>query len=128
MASLIEPGSDTPPASSADKTTFMETICSWTLRVILPVLLVFGALLFYWVWIDGDFAMTAWRIACLIPLGISFIAIAIWAFKEISGTCPSKIVPGRSTSPEKGSSTECSTSATAGISMRSSVPVSAEAR
>lgn len=68
--------------SNADKTAVMEKICSRALRVMLPLLLIAWALLIYWVWNDGQHTVTAWRIACMVPLGISFIAIAIWAFKE----------------------------------------------
>jgi hypothetical protein len=67
---------------SSVTTAFLETVCSWTLRLILPVLLGAGGLLFYWVWIDGEHTMVTLRIAAMIPLCISFIAIAIWTFKE----------------------------------------------
>jgi hypothetical protein len=69
-------------APNAVKTAFAEMICSWTLRLILPMVLGAGGLLFYWICIDGQNTMVAWQIAGMIPLAVSFIAVAIWAFKE----------------------------------------------
>ncbi len=83
MANLTESGDDSSlPLSSADRTAIMEAICSWVLRLILPLLLAAAAPLFYWVWIDGERTMITLRVAGMIPLAVSFAAIAIWAVKE----------------------------------------------
>ena len=84
MAHLSDQGSRTDLYARSPYRTaaFLETICSWTLRLIFPVLLGAGGLLFYWVWIDGERTMVGLRIAGMVPLSISFTAIAIWAVKE----------------------------------------------
>jgi hypothetical protein len=63
------------------KASFVDTICKWILRLMLPMLLSLGGLLFYWVWLDGEHTMVLWRIVGMIPLAVSFTAIAIWAFQ-----------------------------------------------
>jgi hypothetical protein len=83
MANLVDQGdSASPYALNAVRTSLAETICSWTVRLVLPMVLGVGGLLFYWVWIDSQPTMVAWRIAGMVPLAVSFAAIAIWAFEE----------------------------------------------
>jgi hypothetical protein len=61
--------------------SYVDTICKWILRLVLPSVLGLGGLLFYWVWIDGERTMVFWRVIGMIPLTVSFTAIAIWALQ-----------------------------------------------
>ncbi|MBS0223592.1 MAG: hypothetical protein JSR91_22910 [Proteobacteria bacterium] len=61
--------------------SYVDSICKWILRLGLPAVLGLGGLLFYWVWIDGERTMVFWRVIGMIPLTISFTAIAIWALQ-----------------------------------------------
>ncbi|HKV16316.1 MAG TPA: hypothetical protein VJQ81_14795 [Reyranella sp.] len=61
--------------------SYLDTICKWILRLVLPGVLGLGGLLFYWVWLDGERTMVVWRVIGMIPLTVSFTAIAIWAFQ-----------------------------------------------
>lgn len=61
--------------------SYLETICKWILRLVLPGVLGLGGLLFYWVWLDGERTMVVWRVIGMIPLTVSFTAIAIWALQ-----------------------------------------------
>jgi hypothetical protein len=61
--------------------SYLDTICKWILRLVLPAVLGLGGLLFYWVWLDGERTMVVWRVIGMIPLTVSFTAIAIWALQ-----------------------------------------------
>lgn len=61
--------------------SYLDTICKWILRLVLPAVLALGGLLFYWVWLDGERTMVVWRVIGMIPLTVSFTAIAIWALQ-----------------------------------------------
>lgn len=61
--------------------SYLDTICKWVLRLVLPGVLGLGGLLFYWVWLDGERTMVVWRVIGMIPLTVSFTAIAIWALQ-----------------------------------------------
>jgi hypothetical protein len=83
MANLIYQGNGADPdVVKAAAAGLAETICSWTLRLMLPVVLGAGGLLFYWIWIDNQNTLVVWRIGGMIPLVVSFTAVAIWALKE----------------------------------------------
>jgi hypothetical protein len=68
--------------SRADKTALIEVIWRWTLRLILPVILGAAGVLFYWVWLDGDHTMVPLRVLGMVPMSVSFGAVAIWTVKE----------------------------------------------
>lgn len=61
--------------------SYVDSICKWILRLVLPAVLGLGGLLFYWVWLDGERTMVFWRVIGMIPLTVSFTAIAIWALQ-----------------------------------------------
>jgi hypothetical protein len=82
MANLADRGGPADAyASLPDKISYMETICKWVLRLFLPMVLGLGGLLFYWVWLDGEHTMVFWRIVGMVPLTVSFGAVAIWALQ-----------------------------------------------
>lgn len=81
MASPADRGRSADAYGLPAQHSYVDTVCKWTLRLVLPAVLGLGGLLFYWVWLDGEYTMVFWRVLGMIPLTVSFAAIAIWALQ-----------------------------------------------
>ena len=78
---LADQGRSADPYGMPVRHSYVDTVCKWILRLVLPAVLGLGGVLFYWVWIDGERTMVFWRVIGMIPLTVSFTAIAIWALQ-----------------------------------------------
>jgi hypothetical protein len=65
-----------------------ESIMKWILRFLLPVAILLGALLFYWVFVDDAAALAIWKVTGAVPLAITCSAVALWAWEVWQPTNP----------------------------------------
>jgi hypothetical protein len=54
-------------------------IWSWTLRLVLPVLIFLADLVLYWLWSDVDAGAKGYALAEAVPLAVAAAALLIWA-------------------------------------------------